>query len=167
MAEDGVACFFPHQNLLSIFENSFTLTSILFAIASRQQVLLTERLVNLARRSARQKLAHFLLEVCQRLQQTEATGEQCFHLPLSQELLADLLGLSPVHVSRTFSALSEEGLLYRDRHQVTIPDAKALKEEADFDDRYLIGSMRPLLQGYDPRHQNGQCESARLLDESR
>ncbi len=167
MAEDGVACFFPHQNILSLFESSFTLTSILFAITSRQQVLITERLVNLARRSARQKLAHFLLEICQRVNQTKATGEQCFHLPLSQELLADLLGLSPVHVSRTFSALGEEGLIYRDRHQVTIPNAEALKLAADFDDRYMIDNMRPLFQGHGPSHLESQGESAPLLDGSR
>ncbi|WP_111414142.1 Crp/Fnr family transcriptional regulator [Billgrantia lactosivorans] len=147
MVEDGEICFFPHRNLFDIFQRSFTLTSILFAIASRQQVMLTERLVNLARRNARQKLAHFLLEMCQRIKQTQGDGCEIFRLPLSQEVLADLLGLSPVHVSRTFTALSEDGLIFRERHSVTIPDLEALKHEAGFDDRYLIENMRPLFEG--------------------
>lgn len=148
MVEDGEVCFFPHQHLLDLFRRSFVLTSILFAIASRQQVLITERLVNLARRNARQKLAHFLLEISQRLSQTQ-TGSlsDSFHLPLSQELFADLLGLSPVHVSRTFSALHEAGLVHRERHHVTLHDLQALKREADFDERYLIDNMRPLFSG--------------------
>lgn len=144
MVEDGEVCFFPHCNLTAIFRKSYMLTSILFAIASRQQVILTERMVNLARRNARQKVAHLLLEMCQRLRQTEANGSESLRLPLSQEILADLLGLSPVHISRTFTSLSEDGLVFRDRHVVTIPDSQALKEEAGFDDRYLIENIRPL-----------------------
>ncbi|MEQ4538490.1 MAG: Crp/Fnr family transcriptional regulator [Billgrantia sp.] len=144
MVEDGEVCFFPHRHIVDIFRQSFTLTSILFAIASHQQVMITERLVNLARRNARQKLAHFLLEMIQRLRQTQADGSESFRLPLSQEILADLLGLSPVHVSRTFTALNDDGLVFRDRYQVQIPDLEALKQEAGFDDRYLIENMRPL-----------------------
>lgn len=144
MVENGEVCFFPHRNLTNIFRESFTLTSILFAVASRQQVLITERLVNLARRNARQKLAHFLLEVYQRLKQSQAHGSDSIRLPMSQEILADLLGLSPVHVSRTFTALSEDGLVFRDRHKVMLPDLEALKQEAGFDDRYLIENIRPL-----------------------
>lgn len=147
MVEDGEVCFFPHRHIVDIFRQSFTLTSILFAIASRQQVLLTERLVNLARRNARQKVAHFLLEMFQRLRQTEANGSDSLRLPLSQEILADLLGLSPVHVSRTFTALSDDDLVYRDRYSVTLPDLQALKDEAGFDDRYLIENIRPLFDG--------------------
>ncbi len=144
MIDDGEVCFFPHSNLINVFRRSFTLTSILFAIASRHQVMITERLVNLARRSARQKLAHLLLEMFQRIRQSQANGSESIRLPLSQEVLADLLGLSPVHVSRTFSALNDDGLVFRDRHRVTLPDLEALKQEAGFDDRYLIENMRPL-----------------------
>jgi len=108
MIEDGVICRFPHHRIMALFRQSHTLTAVMFAISSRQQVLMTERLVNVARRSAKKKMAHFLFEMHQRLRQT---GTGCnLRLPLSQELLADLLGLSSVHVSRTFTTLSREGL---------------------------------------------------------
>lgn len=145
MISDGVICHFPHKRILDLFQQSLTLTSVLFAISSRQQALLTERLVNLARRSARQKMAHFLHEMYLRLRQTNNDISAQFRLPLSQEQLADILGLSPVHVSRTFSALSEDGLVFRDRHHVTIPDLKALAVEGEFDDCYLTDNVRPLL----------------------
>ncbi|AVI61773.1 Crp/Fnr family transcriptional regulator [Halomonas sp. GFAJ-1] len=146
MISDGVVCHFPHRRMLEIFRQSLTLTSVLFAISSRQQALLTERLVNIARRTARQKMAHFLHEMYLRLRQTNRDIGGQFRLPLSQEQLADILGLSPVHVSRTFSALSEEGLVFRDRHHVTIPDLDALATEGEFDDCYLTDSVRPLLE---------------------
>ncbi|WP_404472562.1 Crp/Fnr family transcriptional regulator [Vreelandella venusta] len=145
MMTDGVICHFPHRRMLEIFRQSLTLTSVLFAISSRQQALLTERLVNIARRTAKQKMAHFLHEMYLRLRQTNRDIGGQFRLPLSQEQLADILGLSPVHVSRTFSALNEEGLVFRDRHHVTIPDLDALATEGEFDDCYLTDSVRPLI----------------------
>ncbi|MCW4151280.1 MULTISPECIES: Crp/Fnr family transcriptional regulator [Halomonadaceae] len=144
MINDGVICHFPHRRMLELFRQSLPLTSVMFAIGSRQQALLTERLVNIARRSARQKMAHFLHEMYLRLRQTNDDISGQFRLPLSQEQLADILGLSPVHVSRTFSALSEDGLVFRDRHNVTIPDLDALSVEGEFDDAYLTDNVRPL-----------------------
>ncbi|MDG4869031.1 helix-turn-helix domain-containing protein, partial [Guyparkeria sp. 1SP6A2] len=99
-----------------------------------------------ARRSARKKMAHFLHEMYLRLRQTNDDISGQFRLPLSQEQLADILGLSPVHVSRTFTALSEDGLVFRDRHHVTIPDLEALSTEGEFDDCYLTDNVRPLLE---------------------
>ncbi|MCA1772830.1 MAG: Crp/Fnr family transcriptional regulator [Halomonas sp.] len=144
MINDGVICHFPHRRMLELFRQSLPLTSVMFAIGSRQQALLTERLVNLARRNARQKMAHFLHEMYLRLRQTNDDIGGEFRLPLSQEQLADILGLSPVHVSRTFSALSEDGLVFRDRHNVTIPNLDALSVEGEFDAAYLTDNLRPL-----------------------
>lgn len=146
MITDGVICHFPHKRLLDVFRQSVPLTSVVFAITSRHQALLTERLVTLARRSARQKTAHFLYEMYLRLRQTNSHTDGQFRLPLSQEQLADILGLSPVHVSRTFSLLSEEGLVFRDRHNVTIPDLQALAAVGEFDDCYLNDDVRPLFE---------------------
>ena len=79
MISDGVICHFPHKRMLEVFRESLSLTSVMFAIASRQQALLTERLVNLARRSARKKMAHFLNEMYLRLRQTndDISGQFC------------------------------------------------------------------------------------------
>lgn len=145
MIEDGVICRFPHSAILRLFRQSSTLTTVMFAISSRQQALMTERLVNIARRSARQKLAHFLLEMHQRLRQTEPEGDCHLRLPMSQEVLADLLGLSPVHVSRTFTALDEDRLVHRDGHRLTIPDLQALARHGQFDDCYLIDNLGSLV----------------------
>ncbi|BBI58928.1 hypothetical protein HSBAA_02340 [Vreelandella sulfidaeris] len=73
MIDNGVVCHFPHKRMLNIFRRSLKLTSIMFAIGSRQQAMLTERLVTLARRTARQKMAHFLYEMYLRLRQTNPT----------------------------------------------------------------------------------------------
>ncbi|WP_075880972.1 Crp/Fnr family transcriptional regulator [Vreelandella massiliensis] len=150
MIEDGTVCYFPHRRLLELFRDSLTLTTVTFAISNRQQALLCERLVTLARHSARQRLAHFLHEMYIRLRQTMPEGGPSFRLPLSQQQLGDLLGLTPVHVSRTLSAMSEDGLIYRNHHTINVPDIKALAEEASFNDLYLNTNLRPLFEDAPP-----------------
>ncbi|WP_110692722.1 Crp/Fnr family transcriptional regulator [Salinicola halophyticus] len=137
MLEDGVVCHFPHRRLINVFRESLTLSTIFFAISSHQQALLTERLVNLARRSARQRLAHLIYEMYVRLDRTKARQGNSIRLPLSQQHLGDALGLSSVHVSRTLTAFREEGLLLRSRQRIELPDPGALAREAEFGDAYL------------------------------
>ena len=150
MIEDGAICSFSHHRMLELFGNSLTLTAVIFAISSRQQALLCERLVTLARRTARQRLAHFLCEMYIRLEQTLYQGGSSFRLPLSQQQLGDLLGMTPVHVSRTLSAMSEEAIIFRNHHTINIPDLKVLAREANFNDRYLSANLRLLLTDAPP-----------------
>src|SRR2546430_648106 len=56
----------------------------------------------LGRRAAQTRLAHFLCEVTYRLQLSGSGARDEFEFPLTQRELADLLGLSPVHVNRTY-----------------------------------------------------------------
>ncbi|WP_456269465.1 Crp/Fnr family transcriptional regulator [Kushneria sp. AK178] len=146
---DCTFCRFPHCHLESVFEQSGRLTNTFFSISAIQQSILVERMVNLGRRTAQGKLTHFLCEMRSRLSKTNAGALEEFSLPLSQQMLADLMGLTSVHVSRVFSALREQSLVYRERHRVSIPDVDRLKEFADFREGYLrirhkgTGSERP------------------------
>lgn len=159
MIDDGVICYFPHRRLTEIFRTSTKLTAVLFAITSRHQALLTERLVNLARRSAQQRLAHFIYEMYERLNQTSAVNGGHFRLPLSQEQIGDALGLTSVHVSRTFTSFREQELVLRERHRICLPNPKALAEVAEFDDRYLNDSLRPLSDDLDRQERRSDSVS--------
>ena len=109
----------------------------MFMITSRDQAILLERLVNLGRRSAREKLAHFLVELSYRLLRTNAYVENHLSLPLSQSVLADALGLSAVHVSGTFQEFRQEGLLSPGNAHLELLDIKGLQSVAGFDEFYL------------------------------
>ncbi len=152
MLTEGVICRFPLKNLTDIFETSPKLTTVLFSLAGHQQAIMAERLVNMGRRTAREKVAHFICEMHLRLTRTCPNTTHRFHLPLSQQVLADVLGLSAVHISRTFSELREEGLLYRERNRIEIPDLKAFYEVANFSDVYLSDSINELLKPADRDH---------------
>ncbi|RAK58363.1 Crp/Fnr family transcriptional regulator [Phenylobacterium hankyongense] len=75
------------------------------------QGLLFDHMVRLGRQTAYERVAHFLLELQRRLEQAGLGDSQRFPLPLTQEILADALGLSIVHVNRTLQQLRRERLI--------------------------------------------------------
>ena len=101
------------------------------------EATLREWLVNMGRRSADRQTAHFFCELLHRLRAVGlAEGDQLV-FPLTQEELADILGLSVVHVNRTLMALRKMDLLAWDRGVVRALDCGRLCEFAAFDPDYL------------------------------
>jgi CRP-like cAMP-binding protein len=76
-----------------------------------EQSMLLDHMVRLGRQTAYERVAHFLLELQQRMEIAGFGDAQRFPLPLTQEILADVLGLSIVHVNRTLQQLRREKLI--------------------------------------------------------
>lgn len=81
------------------------------AAALDEERLLLDHMVRLGQQTAYERVAHFLLELQRRLQIAGLGDSQRFPLPLTQEILADALGLSIVHVNRTLQQLRRERLI--------------------------------------------------------
>jgi CRP-like cAMP-binding protein len=96
-----------------------------------------EWVLNVGRRDSRMRLAHLLCEIGVRLDAEGLAEDYGYELPMTQEQLADALGLTPVHVNRTLKALEEEGLIVRSKRSVSFPDWKRLRLVGDFNQRYL------------------------------
>jgi CRP-like cAMP-binding protein len=93
--------------------------------------------LNVGRRDARTRAAHMLCEFAMRLEMA-GLGERCnYELPMTQEQLADALGLTSVHTNRTLMALGDDGLISRSQRSVRILDWPRLMEVGDFDPAYL------------------------------
>ncbi|WP_242597481.1 MULTISPECIES: Crp/Fnr family transcriptional regulator [Halomonadaceae] len=148
MINDGLISPFTHQQLFELFGRSPALAVGIIALTVRQQAMLTERLVYLGRYAAHERLAHFLYELYLRLKRIGAVEENGFHMPLSQEQVGDALGLSAVHVSRTFSMLRDEGLVIRDRQHVVLPDPDALARLVEFNDTYIDEALPVAFQSF-------------------
>jgi CRP-like cAMP-binding protein len=104
-----------------------------------------EWVLNVGRREARVRIAHLLCEVAVRLEAHDLTDEYSYELPMTQEQLADALGLTPVHVNRTLKALDKDGLITRNKRMVSFPDWRRMREAGDFNQRYL--HLEPQLSG--------------------
>ena len=111
-------------------------TALLWA-ASRDEAMVVEHLVNIGRRSALERTAHFFMEMTERLSLVGLATEAEFDCPLTQYVLADALGLSPIHVNRVLRQLREQNLLTLRKGNVEIHDLHGLRELAGFQGGYL------------------------------
>lgn len=131
-----VAQFEP-QRLLDVFALQPRLGAAFCWMAGREDAMLGEQLVRIGRRSAYERVAHLLLELCKRLEAVGWSQSSSFELPVAQEILADTLGLSLVHVNRTLQRLKRDGIVDTARSRVVILDGARLAEIADFDPEYV------------------------------
>jgi CRP-like cAMP-binding protein len=96
-----------------------------------------EWVVNVGRRDARSRIAHMLCEFSLRLEAAGLAKEHRYELPMTQEQLADAVGLTSVHVNRVLRQLGEEGLISRNKRSIVIEDWKRMRDVGDFNERYL------------------------------
>ena len=90
------------------------------------------RLSDLGRRPAKERIARLILEIFGELTARGMTDGDSFPFYPRQQHIADALGLTKVHVSRTLQALRQEGLLELERDSATILDIKGLRELSDY-----------------------------------
>jgi len=96
-----------------------------------------EWLLSQSRRPSRVRVAHFLCEHATRMTGRGLVKNKTIDLGVTQEQLADLLGLTMVHINRTLRLLEREGLITRDGRYYEIIHRRALQESADFKPSYL------------------------------
>lgn len=97
--------------------------------------MLREQIIRLGRRDARARLSHVFMELLIRARCAGVAQNDTIQIPLSQSHLADLAGLTAVHVSRTLSNLN--GLVAWSRKSIQIIDEDELARIAGFDPAYL------------------------------
>lgn len=97
-----------------------------------------EWIVNVGRRDARARIAHLFCELALRLRSADCGDTSGFELPMSQEQIADCVGLTSVHVNRVLMRLEAEQLISRkSSRSVAIGDWTQLAAAGDFDESYL------------------------------
>lgn len=69
------------------------------------------QMVRLGQLSGKERMLHLFLELYERLSAVGLSKDGSFRFPLTQEVMADALGLSIVHVNRTLQQLRREGLV--------------------------------------------------------
>lgn len=99
--------------------------------AAAQQGRMIDQMVRLGRQTAYERMAHLLLELHGRLAEIGETRGDSFHLPIKQEILADALGLSLVHVNRTLQQMRRDKLIDMRGAQMTLLDRATLETASD------------------------------------
>lgn len=125
------------SDLLEAFAHTPRLAAAVLWAASRDEAMVVEHLVNIGRRDAVERTAHFLLELGSRLTLVGLGTRAGFSCPLTQYQLADALGLSAVHVNRVLRKLREGGMLSFRDGLVSFISYDRTAQFADFDPVYL------------------------------
>lgn len=90
---------------------------------------LMAQVVRLGRLDARERILDLLLELHERLALSGVASGNGFTMPLTQEMFADALGLTSVHVNRTLQQSRRSGELEWSGRHVTLPDRAALRAQ--------------------------------------
>ena len=132
------------DDLFAIFGETPRLAMAILWALSCEEAMVVEHLVDVGRRSALVRTAHYLLELGARLRMVGRASADGYDCPLTQYLLADALGLSAIHVNRVLRQLRELGLLTFREGKVRFDDLDALVRLAEFDMDYLVDAGPPL-----------------------
>ena len=101
-------------------------------LAAQEAAIYAEHIVDLGRRTPLERLAHFLLEIHARLLAVGRAEEKSFDLPFSQEVMADVLGLSVPHLNRVMQQLRAEQLIISRSRVVELTDVERLRTLAHY-----------------------------------
>ena len=137
MMTDGSVALIPVQSVIDL---AFKMPAIGMAMWYETLVdgsIFREWILNVGRRDAFTAIAHLLCEFAMRAEAANIGQSVQYELPLTQEQLADAVGLTSVHVNRTLMRLEEEGHIRRNRRVIEIDDWQNLAKVADFEPRYL------------------------------
>lgn len=121
----------PLQDARSAEEHPAIAAAQLCAMREDEARLL-DHVVRLGRQTAYERLAHLLLELHARLSTAGAAEDYGFEFPLTQEVLADVLGLSVVHVNRTLQQFRRERLVELRSSRLKLLKPELLAAIADF-----------------------------------
>jgi CRP-like cAMP-binding protein len=125
------------SSLRPLAQSEAAVTRFITQANRRRRETLVDRLADIAKRDAGVRIAHFLLELGARLALNGISTREGYQCPLTQQDLADALGLTPIHANRMLREARTLGLYEFRRGRVDFLDYGATVEFADFDTDYL------------------------------
>jgi CRP-like cAMP-binding protein len=126
----------PHGRLRALTETHPHLTRLLWFLTTVDAAI-HRQWIAVKGQAAAGRIAHLISEIHMRLELVGLADEQGFAMPLTQMDLADMTGLTSVHVNRTLRKLREAKLLEFRDGRVTIANIHDLRGFAEFDPSYL------------------------------
>ncbi|WP_027062639.1 Crp/Fnr family transcriptional regulator [Mesorhizobium loti] len=132
-----------HAKLRAVTEQAPHLTRLLWLDTLVDGAIHREWIVAMGRRSSASHLAHLICELYVRLQVVKQTEGMSFRFPLSQAEMADVMGLSVVHMNRVIAELRKTEAISWVNHTISILDWDRLAAIAEFDPTYLSMTTEP------------------------
>lgn len=140
---DAVVRVIPRKALHSLSKQRPEIGMQLAWLISRDCSLAFDHLTSLGRHSARERIAHLLLELFIRYRsQWPGIRTEEMHLPLTQEHIGDATGLTAVHANRVLRDLRREGIVEFHYRRLRILDPDKLIDVAAIDPHLAMSWIR-------------------------
>jgi CRP-like cAMP-binding protein len=125
-----VLCVFQRSNLPDIYRSHPGLAFDITWLAAREERMLDENLLSVGRRSAIERAAYLIAFLYNRAIDVGVSPSRRLLIPITQQHVADTLGLSIVHTNKTLRKLSERKLIRWHGRACEVLDPQGLAEVA-------------------------------------
>lgn len=133
----STVAFIQHEAVNALSAEFPNIRDVLWRDTLVDAAIFRECITGIGSRQAPERMAHLFCELFTRMQAVGLTQKNICPMPISQQALADALGLSTVHVNRSLMHLRRRGLIQLEKQVLTILDWGRLKAESGFDSQYL------------------------------
>jgi CRP-like cAMP-binding protein len=140
---DVQLCLLPRRKVWGLFGEMPGLAFDVAWLGSREESYVDENLTSAGRRTASERTAALILMLYKRAKALGLVSNETFAFPLTQQHIADALGLSLVHTNKTLSRLRRMGMFTRTNGSLTMLNPRVLERMAQYFDQEL--PQRPLL----------------------
>ena len=128
-----VLCVFQRDSLPKLFTSHPGLAFDITWLASREERMLDENLLSVGRRKALERAAYLIAFIYQRAARVGLAEGRRLLIPISQQHVADTLGLSIVHTNKTLRKLAERKLIHWHDRACEVLDEAGLRQVAGWD----------------------------------
>jgi CRP/FNR family transcriptional regulator, anaerobic regulatory protein len=138
----AILCVFNRDRLTDLFAGHPGLGFDVTWLAAQEERMLDEHLLSLGRRTSVERAAYLLAFLHERAV-ASGLGAGAVYIPVTQQHVADTLGLSIVHTNKTLRRLTNLGFIRWRGGSCEVLDANGLKEIAEWEG--LTDRRRPLI----------------------
>jgi CRP-like cAMP-binding protein len=136
-------CLLPRRKVWAFFDEMPGLAFDVAWLGSREEGYVDDNLTSTGRRSAAERIAALIVSLYKRAKALGLVENETFEFPLTQQHIADALGMSLVHTNKTLARLRRLGMYSRANGTLTLTNARVLQRIAQHFDEEI--PMRPLI----------------------
>ncbi len=136
-------CLLPRRKMWSLFENMPELAFDVTWLGSREESIVDENLTSTGQRTAAERIAALIIQLYKRLNVLGMVVNGAMPFPLTQQHIADTLGLSLVHTNKSLAKLRKLGMFSQTNGTLLLSNPKALESLAQYFEEEV--AKRPLI----------------------
>ncbi|MEF7614614.1 Crp/Fnr family transcriptional regulator [Aquincola sp. MAHUQ-54] len=129
---DVELCRFDEDRLWTLYRRFPKLGYDVTWLAAHEESLVDENLLSVGRRNAAERIAALMVHLYKRAVSLGMAREGRVPWPVTQQHIADAVGLSLVHTNKTLRRLYRQGLFAVDEGWLYLPDPNMLHQLADY-----------------------------------